>query len=335
MLIRPPPDVKEAEVTDQAAYQQRRQQGAGPPSPPRRRFLQGAAAALVTAGNVALFNRLLGVKQKVRQGVALPPVQRGALSLKPGEEALTPYEHVTGYNNYYEFATDKYGPSRLAGDFVARPWTVSVEGAVRRPKVYDVDRLCSPSVVEERVYRFRCVEAWSMVIPWMGFPLADLIGRVEPLSSAKYVEFVTLLDPKQFPGQRRDVLDWPYKEALRMDEAVHPLTLLVTGVYGQLLPNQNGAPVRLVVPWKYGFKGSKAIVKIRFTEHEPSTTWSLAAPDEYGFYANVNPQVPHPRWSQARERRIGEVGKRATLPFNGYAGQVAGLYAGMDLRRYY
>jgi sulfoxide reductase catalytic subunit YedY len=251
------------------------------------------------------------------------------------QDELTPYKDVTTYNNYYEFGTGKGDPSERAGAFRTRPWTVAVEGLVRRPAVYDLDDLVKPHRLEERVYRLRCVEGWSMVIPWLGFPLRDFIQRVEPLSSAKYVEFTTIHDPRQMPGQRRGVLDWPYTEGLRLDEAMHPLTLMVVGLYGRTLPNQNGAPLRLIIPWKYGFKGIKAIVKIRFTETEPATAWNKAAPQEYGFYANVNPTVDHPRWSQAKERRIGEFRRRRTLMFNGYADQVAHMYAGMDLRKFY
>ena len=244
----------------------------------------------------------------------------------------TPYESVTGYNNFYEFTTDKEGVKELAQDFHTTPWTVSVEGEVKRPKRYDLAELLRGIAVEDRTYRHRCVEAWSMVVPWNGIPLATLIRRLEPTSKAKFVEFTTLQDPAQMPGQRRGILQWPYVEALRMDEAMNPLALLVTGVYGRPVPPQNGAPLRLVVPWKYGFKGAKSIVKIRFIERQPMTTWALTAPDEYGFYANVNPAVDHPRWSQASERRIGTFGRRPTLPFNGYGAQVASLYSGMDLR---
>ena len=244
----------------------------------------------------------------------------------------TPYESVTGYNNFYEFTTDKEGVKELAQDFHTTPWTVSVEGEVKRPKRYDLAELLRGIAVEDRTYRHRCVEAWSMVVPWNGIPLATLIRRLEPTSKARFVEFTTLQDPAQMPGQRRGILQWPYVEALRMDEAMNPLALLVTGVYGRPVPPQNGAPLRLVVPWKYGFKGAKSIVRIRFIERQPMTTWALTAPDEYGFYANVNPAVDHPRWSQASERRIGTFGRRPTLPFNGYGAQVASLYSGMDLR---
>jgi sulfoxide reductase catalytic subunit YedY len=304
MLIRRAPDIRESEITPEPLYFNRRE------------FI-GAAGLL---GAAAI-------------GGVLPACARAEEPAQ--QEELTPYKDVTTYNNYYEFGTGKRDPSERAGDFRTRPWTVAVEGLVRRPAVYDVDDLVKPHKLEERVYRLRCVEGWSMVIPWLGFPLRDFIQRVEPLSSAKYVEFTTIHDPRQMPGQRRGVLDWPYTEGLRLDEAMHPLTLMVVGLYGRTLPNQNGAPLRLIMPWKYGFKGIKAIVKIRFTETEPATAWNKAAPQEYGFYANVNPTVDHPRWSQAKERRIGEFRRRQTLMFNGYADQVAHMYAGMDLRKFY
>lgn len=259
-------------------------------------------------------------------------VGRSALST---DEPMTAERDATTYNNFYEFGTSKSDPAENAGTLRPRPWTVAVDGEVRTPRVFDIDQLLRWFPLEERVYRMRCVEAWSMVIPWVGFPLGDLLKRVEPTARAKYVAFSTLLDVEQMPGQRRHVLDWPYVEGLRIDEAMHPLVILAVGLYGKVLPNQNGAPLRLVVPWKYGFKGVKSIVKIRLTEAQPPTTWNLAAPQEYGFYANVNPAVDHPRWSQASERRIGEFGRRPTLPFNGYADQVGGLYAGMDLRKFF
>jgi sulfoxide reductase catalytic subunit YedY len=249
------------------------------------------------------------------------------------DEEPTTYEGITTYNNFYEFGTDKGDPAANAGTLRPRPWTVRVEGEVAKPQTLGIETLLKWFPLEERVYRMRCVEAWSMVIPWVGIPLADVIKRVEPTSKAKYVEFVSLMDPVRMPGQRADVLPWPYVEGLRMDEATHPLTILAVGVYGEVLPNQNGAPIRLVVPWKYGFKGIKSIVKLRFVDYQPRNTWQLQTPNEYGFYANVNPEVDHPRWSQARERRIGEFFKRKTLMFNGYADQVASLYTGLDLRK--
>jgi sulfoxide reductase catalytic subunit YedY len=260
-----------------------------------------------------------------------------AASDRPGQEAdpLTPYDSVTRYNNFYEFGTDKEDPYRNATNFQTRPWTVVVDGHVNKPATYDLDDLLRPFTIEERIYRLRCVEAWSMVIPWQGFALRELINRVEPTSRARYIAFETLFDPQRMPAQRSRILDWPYREGLRLDEAMHPLTLIATGLYDRPLPGQNGAPLRLVVPWKYGFKSIKSIVKISFVELEPETTWNMMAPEEYGFYANVNPEVDHPRWSQARERRIGEILRRPTLMFNGYGDQVASLYRGMDLARYY
>ncbi|MCZ7560967.1 MAG: protein-methionine-sulfoxide reductase catalytic subunit MsrP [Burkholderiaceae bacterium] len=252
-------------------------------------------------------------------------------------ERPTPYKDVVGYNNFYEFGTDKDDPAAWAGSLRVRPWTVTVEGEVARPRVFDIDELLRLAPLEERVYRLRCVEGWSMVIPWIGYSFAELMKRVEPTARARYVEFVTLADAGQMPGLRSSVLAWPYVEGLRIDEAAHALTLLTLGLYGEVLPKQNGAPVRIVVPWKYGFKSGKSLVRIRFVEKQPQTSWNLAAPHEYGFYSNVNPQVSHPRWSQATERRIGEDGflqrKRPTPMFNGYADQVASLYAGMDLRK--
>lgn len=249
------------------------------------------------------------------------------------DETVNSYQDVSTYNNFYEFGVDKSDPVKNAGTLRPRPWSIEVEGECAKPQSIDIDQLLRWFPAEERVYRMRCVEAWSMVIPWLGFPLRDLIKRLEPTSKAKYIAFETLLDAEQMPGQQHAVLKWPYTDGLRMDEAMHPLTLLATGLYGRVLPNQSGAPLRLVVPWKYGFKGIKSIVKIRFTETQPPTTWSALAPDEYGFFANVNPEVPHPRWSQATERRIGELTRRATLPFNGYGEEVAGLYRGMDLHK--
>ncbi len=257
----------------------------------------------------------------------------GSLVDEFGNPANT-YKEITHYNNYYEFSTDKQAVARLTENFQASPWAIEVGGMVHKPKTYDYNELLKFEQVE-RIYRLRCVEAWSMVIPWTGFELNKLLRQVEPLSSAKYVKFTALLDPKKFPGQRNRLYPWPYTEGLRLDEAMHPLTLIALGVYGQPLPNQNGAPLRLVVPWKYGFKSIKAIIKIELTDIQPTTLWSTIAPDEYGFYANVNPQVDHPRWSQRTERRIGELGRRETLMFNGYADEVAPLYAGMDLRANY
>jgi methionine sulfoxide reductase catalytic subunit len=302
----------------------------------RREFIRNTALAAGTALGVgAAFSWLVGQAPPPDPPVA--PAVAGFVPAATGPytlaEAATPYEAVTTYNNYYEFGVDKGDPARNAHTLRTRPWTITVEGEVARPQTLAVDTVLGWFPPEERIYRMRCVEAWSMVIPWLGFPLSDLIKRLEPTSKAKYVELTTLSDPERMPGQRVPILDWPYVEGLRMDEAMHPLTILAVGLYGKVLPNQNGAPLRLVVPWKYGFKGVKSIVKIRFTETQPLTTWALAAPSEYGFFANVNPAVDHPRWSQATERRIGELGRRSTLPFNGYGDEVASLYTGLDLRR--
>jgi sulfoxide reductase catalytic subunit YedY len=308
----------------------------------RREFLKDSLLFAATATGVgAGLLALMGRGRTAKPGEAPPPppgaplVEAASRSPYSTDEKQTSYLDVTTYNNFYEFGTDKNEPSRNAHTLRPRPWTIAIEGEVGRPQRIDVDELLRMFPLEERVYRMRCVEAWSMVIPWLGFPLGKLLERVEPTSRAKYVAFRTLLDPEQMPLQRRNVLDWPYVEGLRMDEAMHPLAILVAGLYGKALPNQNGAPLRLVVPWKYGFKGIKSIVSIRLQETQPDTTWNLAAPDEYGFYANVNPEVDHPRWSQATERRIGDFSRRPTLPFNGYAEQVASLYAGMDLRRHF
>ncbi|NNM32885.1 MAG: protein-methionine-sulfoxide reductase catalytic subunit MsrP [Gemmatimonadetes bacterium] len=274
-------------------------------------------------------------------GVAMVPALRGGVGNDDGEEAPAQdepntYEEITSYNNYYEFGLGKEDPAENAQDLVTSPWTLKVDGLCNNPGDYHLEDLIQPSAVEDRVYRLRCVEAWSMVIPWQGIPLADVIRRAEPTGSARYVAFETLWDPAQMPERRwRPANGWPYREGLRLDEAQHPLALLVTGLYGRSLPNQNGAPLRLAVPWKYGFKSIKSIVRMTFTEEMPATTWSATTPNEYGFYANVNPEVSHPRWSQARERRIGELRRRETLMFNGYADEVAGLYDGMDLARWF
>jgi sulfoxide reductase catalytic subunit YedY len=290
----------------------------------RRRFLKGLGVAAVGAASGLLSGEAAAAK--------IPGLKKSPYST---EEPPNSFKDITTYNNFYELGTEKSDPARNAKYLVTRPWTVAVEGEVRRPRVFDIDELMKLHPLEERIYRLRCVEAWSMVVPWVGFPLSALIDRVEPTGNAKYVEFQTLFDPARLPGQRRPVLDWPYVEGLRIDEAAHPLTILAVGLYGELLLPQNGAPVRLVVPWKYGFKSIKSIVRVRFVERQPLTTWMKAAPREYGFYSNVNPDVDHPRWSQARERRIGELLKRRTLMFNGYGEQVAHLYRGMDLRKYF
>lgn len=298
----------------------------------RRQLIKLAAAGAFGLSNAAIFNRTAFA-------------QNTQLSSKPNPkyfltDKLTSYKDVTSYNNFYEFGTDKSDPARNAHTLKTRPWTISVEGLINKPKTWDLDSLLKLAPMEERVYRFRCVEGWSMVIPWLGYSLSNLIKASEPQSSAKYIEFISLADPKQMPGVNNRVLNWPYTEGLRLDEAMNELSLLTFGLYGEVLPKQNGAPIRLVVPWKYGFKSAKSIVKIRFTDKEPATSWKVSAPYEYGFYSNVNPLVNHPRWSQATERRIGSEGgmfapKIKTLPFNGYADQVAHLYKDMDLRKFY
>jgi len=318
MLIRRPDDVLPSEITPEPLYRRRRE------------FIQAAGGllALAAAGVPSPAAAVEPAKRTIR----LMGIQPSPHSTT---EAQNTWEQITTYNNFYEFGTDKTDPAENAHTLVPRPWTVAVEGEVGKPRTFDIDELMKLAPLQERIYRLRCVEGWSMVIPWVGYSLSELIRQVEPTGNAKYVEYLTLADVKQMPGVRSRVLEWPYVEGLRMDEAMHPLTLLCVGLYGQTLPNQCGAPVRVVVPWKYGFKSGKSIVKIRFTEKEPRTAWNKSAPREYGFYSNVNPDVDHPRWSQATERRIGELAKRKTLPFNGYAEQVASLYAGMDLRKFY
>ena len=302
MLIRRPPDLSTREITDESLYLN------------RRAWLAAAGMAVAAMPTSRLWARTLAL------GV-------------PQDDKPTSYKDLTTYNNFYEFGTSKDQPARNAGTLKTSPWTISVEGEVKKPAKYDFADLLKGIPTVGRTYRHRCVEGWSMVIPWNGIQLKDLVAKLEPTSNAKFVEFTTLMDEKQMPGQRSGVLPWPYVEGLRIDEAMHPLALIATGIYDKPLLNQNGAPLRLVAPWKYGFKGGKSIVRIRFLRTQPATTWNIAAPDEYGFYANVNPAVDHPRWSQARERRIGSLLKQATLPFNGYADQVASLYTGMDLRK--
>jgi sulfoxide reductase catalytic subunit YedY len=299
----------------------------------RRKFLVGAGA--VAAGTL-LSACGVPVSSPAASNTATPagPAPQAGKNTDELGDKLTPYDSVTHYNNYYEFSLDKEGPARLAQGFKTSPWTMQVGGLVNKPKAFGLEDLLKFQQ-EERIYRLRCVEAWSMVIPWQGFPLSRLLKEVEPLSQAKYVHFETILDPQQMPGQRDGYFGWPYVEGLRLDEAMHDLTILATGLYGKPLPPQDGAPIRLVVPWKYGFKGAKSLVKIDLVEEMPVSFWMAAAPNEYGFYANVNPDVPHPRWSQATERRIGELTRRKTLPFNGYAEQVAQLYQGMDLRKFF
>ena len=318
-----PDDIPSSEVTPAAVYFN------------RKTLLRGAAAVASVAATAGLYRRLNGrsqvtVAEPELKGVAAPAA--GAGEGYRVDEPMTSLAEITHYNNFYEFSTDKDGVADRARGFQTAGWRVSVEGMCAKPRVFDLDDLLKVASPEERVYRMRCVEAWSMVIPWAGFSLSKLLDRVEPLAGARYVAFETLLDPARMPGQKTGVLDWPYVEGLRMDEAMHPLTLLASGIYGRALPPQDGAPVRLVVPWKYGFKGIKSIVKVSLVAEQPKTTWNLQAPNEYGFFANVNPHVDHPRWSQATEQRIGESGRRATLMFNGYEKQVASLYSGMDLR---
>ncbi len=306
----------------------------------RRAFLTGALAA----GAGAALGRAAAAIVPAQSGAPLTYTIDAAESVEalvhaPGQnEKPNTWEQITHYNNYYEFGTGKSDPAEYAGQLQTRPWNVIVDGEAEVTGNFPLEEFLNPYALEERIYRFRCVEAWSMVIPWVGFPLATLLKRFKPTSRAKYVAFQTLYRPSQMPGQRLDILQWPYREGLRIDEAMNPLAFMVVGLYGRVLPNQSGAPLRLIVPWKYGFKGIKAIVRITFTENQPATTWSQAAPDEYGFYANVNPNVPHPRWSQATERRIGNPffhERQPTLMFNGYANEVASLYKGMDLHRYF
>ena len=320
MLIKPASDIRSSEITDQKVYLNRRE------------FIRAAGGSAVAAAAGIIGAEALVQARGAAHGRKLENVKKGPFG---ADEKLNAWEDITSYNNYYEFGTDKSDPVANARTLRPRPWTVAVEGEVHKPRLLSIETLLGGFKLEERVYRMRCVEAWSMVIPWIGFPLANFIKRCEPTAKAKYVELTTLYDPKQMPGVRVPVLRWPYVEGLRMDEAMHPLTILVVGLYGEVLPNQNGAPLRLAVPWKYGFKHVKSIVKIRFVEKQPLNTWQQQAPDEYGFYANVNPSVDHPRWSQATERRIGEFLKRKTVMFNGYGDQVASLYSGMDLRRNY
>jgi methionine sulfoxide reductase catalytic subunit len=317
MLIRTTAAIPSREITDESLYRD------------RRAFMRQAAAAVV--GGTAAGLWLQG--DPVHAQEPLPDVRKSPLSTT-GEE-LTSYDDITSYNNFFEFGTDKGDPKANSGRFKPRPWTLKIDGEVGKPGDYALEDVLKWFPLEERVYRLRCVEAWSMVVPWVGFPLADLIKRVEPTGKAKYVAFTTIQRPSEMPGLRVPSIQWPYREGLRLDEALHPLTLLAVGLYGKTLPNQNGAPLRLVVPWKYGFKSIKSIVQIRLTTSQPHASWNALQPSEYGFYSNVNPEVDHPRWSQSRERRIGELFRRKTLPFNGYAEQVASLYTGMDLRKNY
>ncbi len=323
MLIKKPADIPSSEITPKSIYMD------------RRKFMAGASAFGAAALITGCVREVVAPSAKVEASGAKLTTAKSPLSTT---ESPTPFKDITNYNNFYEFSTDKYGPAGLSKNFKTSPWSVKVEGFVNKPKTYDIDALMNLHGLEDRIYRHRCVEGWSMVIPWIGYSLSELIKQVEPTSKAKYVEFTTLLDPRQMPGQRDAVLDWPYTEGLRMDEAMHPLALLGFGLYGETLPNQDGAPVRIVVPWKYGFKSIKSIVKIRFVDREPATAWNKAASNEYGFYSNVNPDKDHPRWSQKYERVIGGglfTARKKTLMFNGYEDQVASLYKGMDLQKYY
>jgi methionine sulfoxide reductase catalytic subunit len=324
MLIKKPADIKSSEITPKELYMNRRE------------FIKSASAVAASAGATLAGLDMWGMPEQAQAGEKLPNIKKSPYST---DEKKNSFKDITSYNNFYELGIDKGDPAKNAKYLIPRPWTVAVEGEVKQPKTFDIDAIMKLSPLEERVYRLRCVEAWSMVIPWVGFPLSALIKQVEPTNNAKFIHFVTLVDPKRMPGQQPsifgNVIDWPYVEGLRMDEAMHPLTILSVGLYGEVLPAQNGAPVRLVVPWKYGFKSIKSIVKIRFVENQPPSSWNKMQPQEYGFYSNVNPQVDHPRWSQATERRIGEFLRRKTLMLNGYGDQVASLYKGMDLKKYY
>ncbi|GMR05860.1 MAG: protein-methionine-sulfoxide reductase catalytic subunit MsrP [Gammaproteobacteria bacterium] len=315
-------DIRPSEITSKEVYQS------------RRRFLQGGAALALGSG--------LGITSMLAtQKISHASSKFSNLIKSPynTDETLTPYKDVTTYNNFYEFGTSKSSPASMAKNFKAEPWTIAVSGEVEKPLTLDMEDILKHYPMEERIYRLRCVEAWSMVVPWVGFPLASLIKDLKPTSKAKYISFRTLHDAKRMAGQKPTLfgsgLDWPYREGLRMDEAMNPLAILAVGLYGEVLPNQNGAPIRLIVPWKYGFKSIKSIVSIEFTENQPETTWAMLAPKEYGFYANVNPEVDHPRWSQSRERRLGEFRKRKTLMFNGYAEQVAGMYKDLDMKKFF
>jgi len=325
MLIKRPSDIRSSEITDRKLYLNRRE------------FIQtatgaAAAGAAVLAGAGAV---LEAAAQPAPHGRKLDNVRKSPLSVSAADEKVNTWEQITTYNNYYEFGTDKDSPSQYAKSLKTEPWKIVVDGECNKPASYDLEDILKGQVLEERIYRHRCVEAWSMVIPWVGFPLSDFIKKCEPNSKARFVSFYTLNDPGQMPGVRMPILRWPYLEALRMDEAMHPLTILTVGLYGEVVPKQDGAPIRLTVPWKYGFKSAKSIVRIRFVEKQPLNTWQESAPQEYGFYSNVNPTVDHPRWSQASERRIGEFFRRKTLMFNGYGDQVASLYTGLDLKKNY
>jgi methionine sulfoxide reductase catalytic subunit len=317
MLIKKSAEIPSSEITPKATYLN------------RRNFIAGAAVAGAAAITGVAFRDLVEPPRIAEANAKIDGIQKSPFSTS---EKQNSYKDVSNYNNFYEFSTDKYEPADLAKNFKTRPWTVTIDGEVKKKQLLDVDAIIKMASPEERVYRHRCVEGWSIVVPWVGFSLSELIKRCDPTPKAKYVEFTTLYDPKQMPGQRIAVLKWPYVEGLRVDEAMHPLALLCFGMYGEVLPNQDGTPLRVILPWKYGFKSAKSIVRIRFTNDQPLNTWQQSAPNEYGFYSNVNPNVDHPRWSQAKERRLGEFLKRPTLMFNGYD-QVASLYSGMDLKK--
>jgi len=317
MLIKKAVDIPSSEITPKNVYLN------------RRKFLAGTIISGAAAVAGMSLRELAEPTNVVQANTKIDGLQKSSFSTT---EKITPLKDVSNYNNYYEFSTDKYEPAKLAKDFKTQPWSVTIDGQVKKKQVLDVDTVMKMATPEERIYRHRCVEGWSIVVPWVGFSLSELIKKAEPLPKATFVEFTTVLDPNHMPGQRTGVLDWPYVEGLRTDEAMHPLALLCFGMYGETLPNQDGAPLRIVVPWKYGFKSAKAIVRIHFTDKQPVNTWNKSAPNEYGFYSNVNPNVDHPRWSQAKERRLGEFFKRPTLMFNGYD-QVASLYSGMDLKK--
>jgi sulfoxide reductase catalytic subunit YedY len=328
MLIKDTPGIPSREITDEQLYLRRRE---------FMGLAGGAAVAAVAASLLACSSEPLAAEPRAGGGPGSPqsPLTGYKEKAVATDEKLNTFEEITGYNNFYEFGTGKGDPKRYSGSLRTSPWSVKVDGLCNKPADYHLEDLIKPIQLEERIYRLRCVEAWSMVIPWIGVPLSTIIERAEPTSKAAFVQFTTLLRPSQMPGQSTSSLDWPYTEGLRMDEAKHPLTILAVGLYGKTLMNQNGAPIRLVVPWKYGFKSIKSIVRIRFVEKQPATAWNVSNPEEYGFYSNVNPEVDHPRWTQARERRIGTILPRATLMFNGYGDQVASLYSGMDLRKHY
>ena len=317
MLIKKAAEISSSEITPKSLYLN------------RRKFLAGTVISGAAAVAGMHLREIAAPSNVVQANTKIDGIQKSSFSTT---EKITPLKDVSNYNNYYEFSTDKYEPAKLAKDFKTQPWPVTIDGQVKKKQVLDVDTIMKMATPEERIYRHRCVEGWSIVVPWVGFSLSELIKKAEPLPKATFVEFTTVLDPNHMPGQRTGVLEWPYAEGLRMDEAMHPLALLCFGMYGESLPNQDGAPLRIVVPWKYGFKSAKAIVRIRFTDKQPINTWNKSAPNEYGFYSNVNPSVDHPRWSQAKERRLGEFFKRPTLMFNGYD-QVASLYSGMDLKK--